>query len=220
MAAILLEDNYVRNWLPHFDYHGDLAAGVFMGVKCDICFTRLAILHPAHDLNQNSTGVEQYGGNIGEGRGGGVEEIITDDDHEIYETFAVLPCGHAFGYTCIRVWLESNHEPNCPICRKTMGHSTCRHIVDVQPIVPGNGYNIHQALSHVLSGNEQIPPVCPRCRGNSVQPEPNLYGQPPNSDFAEPDPTGNFQQNPNQNVQPHPSYGWYVWYWYAWYWYV
>lgn len=46
------------------------------------------------------------------------------------EAFAILPCGHAFGYECLGVWLQ--HSPHCPTCRASAKHRRCGHLVTLE----------------------------------------------------------------------------------------
>jgi len=44
----------------------------------------------------------------------------------VIETWAMLPCGHAFGSFCIKTWLGLAEQPSCPVCRRDMQHA-CGH---------------------------------------------------------------------------------------------
>ncbi|KAJ4300369.1 hypothetical protein N0V88_003043 [Collariella sp. IMI 366227] len=69
--------------------------------------------------------------------------LIKDSDPSL------LPCGHAFGTKCLKLWLE-NHD-TCPVCRFKLRYELCHHpvspqrltkanILFVPPVVPKGGY--------------------------------------------------------------------------------
>ncbi|CAJ2511293.1 Uu.00g069180.m01.CDS01 [Anthostomella pinea] len=76
-----------------------------------------------------------------------------DDENEAY---TVLPCGHAFGYNCIQLWLEGGNNPTCPSCRKSLEHRDCGHLFSPQSFEPVDGFNVHQDLPPVLGPDQEI----------------------------------------------------------------
>jgi hypothetical protein len=172
MATKGLIDNYTPNWLASFDSDGALLANVSAHVQCHICNIRyLAISHSATLRVDGEIPADKRGGETNEQQGGRMMDVLEDDEE--YETFAILPCGHAFGYTCIQTWFATTARPDCPFCRKAMRHSTCGHVVDVQPIIFGDGANIHNVLVLApLLHNEELPPLCPRCTENRAEQAP------------------------------------------------
>lgn len=74
----------------------------------------------------------------------------------ITETWASLPCGHAFGSGCIKTWLAITDHPTCPICRLPMAHS-CRH--PVLPVLepPPNRFGSNTALMRATAGPKLLP---------------------------------------------------------------
>lgn len=62
------------------------------------------------------------------------------DDEDAYfqvEPFAVVPCGHMFGYHCLSKWvweeITDSKIPSCPVCRLKLVHAGCGHLVRIQP---------------------------------------------------------------------------------------
>ncbi|RYC56659.1 hypothetical protein CHU98_g9559 [Xylaria longipes] len=84
-----------------------------------------------------------------------------DQDHE---AFAMLPCGHLFGYRCITRWVEQ--MPNCPQCRMNMVHRACGHDITINEMEGGLGFNIHRDLPAALGASQQIPSRCNACHTN------------------------------------------------------
>ncbi|KAI0019771.1 hypothetical protein F4780DRAFT_404536 [Xylariomycetidae sp. FL0641] len=93
----------------------------------------------------------------------GVKELAIvqppDDDHEEY---VVLPCGHAFGFACVNLWLNGpNGHPSCPACRKPVRHG-CSHGV-LRALKPADGFNIHREIPDIAGAAESLPRQCARC---------------------------------------------------------
>ncbi|WOG27559.1 RING finger domain-containing protein [Endozoicomonas sp. 8E] len=42
-----------------------------------------------------------------------------------------LTCGHAFGKSCMRVWMENSGQKNCAMCRKELTHDEITQINDL-----------------------------------------------------------------------------------------
>lgn len=42
-----------------------------------------------------------------------------------------LTCGHAFGKSCVQVWMESSDQKNCPMCRKELTDDEITQINDL-----------------------------------------------------------------------------------------
>lgn len=79
--------------VKHFDENGKIIdENTRFKIECSICRDKiLALTNPKFDQRSEST----------------------------HETYAVLhQCGHAFGYRCLRGWMNSQHTPTCPICRQ------------------------------------------------------------------------------------------------------
>lgn len=57
-------------------------------------------------------------------------EIGTKSPDGVRETWALTPCGHAFGSMCLKRYLAMTVKPLCPICRQGVSHR-CSH-----PVLP------------------------------------------------------------------------------------
>ncbi|KAI1329600.1 hypothetical protein F5Y16DRAFT_417617 [Xylariaceae sp. FL0255] len=88
---------------------------------------------------------------------------VADDNHE---KFTILPCGHAFGYYCIKRWLREGERsrtgPTCPSCRKSLRHRLCRHTASIKKLDFGAGFNIHD-FRGAIHINDRIPRNCRHC---------------------------------------------------------
>jgi len=69
------------------------------------------------------------------------------------EHAAILPCGHVFGATCIKRWLEESSHHDCPACRRPILYSKCGHVIEA--------CEIQKAPACV--GVEGMPEWCLRC---------------------------------------------------------
>ncbi|KAK7752768.1 Checkpoint protein hus1 [Diatrype stigma] len=79
--------------------------------------------------------------------------MFSPDDQDAYfqvEPFAVVPCGHIFGYHCLSKWaweeITDSKPPTCPICRLKLVHPGCGHLVRIQP------YNVRASRRSQLPG--------------------------------------------------------------------
>ncbi|EJT74053.1 hypothetical protein GGTG_07902 [Gaeumannomyces tritici R3-111a-1] len=92
----------------------------------------------------------------------------------ITETWASLPCGHAFGSGCIKTWLAITDHPTCPICRLSMAHS-CRH--PVLPLLepPPNRFGSNSAAARVAAPTP--PPSSAAAASSSLLSSRSLYHQ-------------------------------------------
>ncbi|KAI0103172.1 hypothetical protein GGR51DRAFT_573357 [Nemania sp. FL0031] len=88
---------------------------------------------------------------------------ITQPDNDDNETFAVLPCGHVFGYRCISQWLHRSQSPTCPTCRRSLQHLICGHKIRPRQIL-GTEFNIHRDLEVVIEDGEDLPGRCASCQ--------------------------------------------------------
>ncbi|KAI0860048.1 hypothetical protein F4860DRAFT_234045 [Xylaria cubensis] len=54
-------------------------------------------------------------------------------DHDS-EDICVLPCGHFFGHSCIRTWMNTNKDgvPSCPKCRFPLLYPECEHEINLR----------------------------------------------------------------------------------------
>ena len=86
------------------------------------------------------------------------------------EPFAVTPCGHIFGYTCLSaaVWMDISRgkEPVCPVCRDRLVY-TCGHLIKLRP------YNVRvprarQLPVTVLEGGA-VPGHCIDCEQQNFE---------------------------------------------------
>ncbi|TGJ78249.1 hypothetical protein E0Z10_g10517 [Xylaria hypoxylon] len=84
-----------------------------------------------------------------------------DDDHE---SFAMLPCGHVFGYQCIIEWFS--RKPSCPVCRKNFRYHGCGHLISLRDIQGGSRFNIRRDLPEAMNPGEQLPDLCFNCRAS------------------------------------------------------
>ncbi|KAI0973076.1 hypothetical protein F4678DRAFT_478290 [Xylaria arbuscula] len=87
----------------------------------------------------------------------------TGDD---FEMFCVLPCGHAFGYECLKLWLEASDYATCPSCRFSLWHRRCNHYITAEPLYLGVE-NMHRSISESIAGHEGLPPNCESCQSES-----------------------------------------------------
>lgn len=158
----VLSDHYAPNWLALYDANGALSANASAQVKCHICSIQyLAITHPSTPgTNDAGTSVVETGGNVEHDE----QQVHTPaGNNEEYETFTVLPCGHAFGYACIKAWFEHAQMPNCPFCRKYMRHRGCGHVVEIQPRDTVDGFDFPLTVADLLRDHEELPLLCKRC---------------------------------------------------------
>ncbi|KAI3317255.1 hypothetical protein HD806DRAFT_527238 [Xylariaceae sp. AK1471] len=44
------------------------------------------------------------------------------------QAFTILPCGHAFGYDCIKTLFQADHSAQCPSCGASAKHRRCGHL--------------------------------------------------------------------------------------------
>ncbi len=97
-----------------------------------------------------------------------------DDENE---PFVVLPCGHAFGLSCIKTWLRRSPNATCPSCRSPLWYSECEHYITPKPIQLGVD-NMREAISKRIVGQDGLPSHCRGCRERHARGE----GEPEVSD--------------------------------------
>ncbi|KAI1078294.1 hypothetical protein F5B20DRAFT_582520 [Whalleya microplaca] len=82
-----------------------------------------------------------------------VSPIGCSADKDFVEKTAVLPCGHIFGFDCLRLWCEHKEEAgamlSCPHCRYPLEYWGCEHPIPIQP------YDVS------LERHLQLPPTIP-----------------------------------------------------------
>jgi hypothetical protein len=98
--------------------------------------------------------------------------ISEPPDAEEVESFAVLPCGHAFG--CERHWINGSDDPTCPSCRFSLRHSRCEHKFVPRPIELNNSTNMYDAISQSIVG--ELPPLCRDCLSGRHRPRGRASG--------------------------------------------
>ncbi|KAI2635960.1 hypothetical protein GGS21DRAFT_489675 [Xylaria nigripes] len=82
---------------------------------------------------------------------------------EDHEDFAMLPCGHVFGYNCITEHFSRDHS--CPKCSKSMIHRGCGHAKHISPVHGSPFFNPHRDLHlPVLGKDEELTELCAGCR--------------------------------------------------------
>ncbi|GAP90144.1 hypothetical protein SAMD00023353_0204120 [Rosellinia necatrix] len=62
-------------------------------------------------------------------------ELSTHDpasSHDGTEVFTILPCGHCYGYHCLRRELQGDPDPRCPVCGMPAGHGEYGHQVRLE----------------------------------------------------------------------------------------
>ncbi|KAI1190909.1 hypothetical protein F5B17DRAFT_6567 [Nemania serpens] len=72
------------------------------------------------------------------------------------EAFAILPCGHAFGFGCLEMWLE--HTPECPTCGASAKHRRCGHLVELE-----KKQQIHKRIFLDVTDLAEFPSRCHDC---------------------------------------------------------
>ncbi|KAI1171201.1 hypothetical protein F4777DRAFT_583136 [Nemania sp. FL0916] len=95
---------------------------------------------------------------------------VTKRPDSKHETFTMLPCGHVFGYKCVKHWLEQADRPNCPQCRTKMVYA-CGCQVRPTEMRGGPSFNPHSKLPPVLLDAGGDLPRCPRCMETAARQE-------------------------------------------------
>ncbi|KAI0518179.1 hypothetical protein F5B22DRAFT_644942 [Xylaria bambusicola] len=90
-------------------------------------------------------------------------------DGENFETFTVLPCGHAFGLEDVQTWVIASDSATCPSCREPLWHRDCEHYISLRPLEAGMN-NMRKAISKCI---RQIPPKCRHCRHGNADDSPS-----------------------------------------------
>ncbi|KAJ9133136.1 hypothetical protein NKR23_g10922 [Pleurostoma richardsiae] len=76
------------------------------------------------------------------------EEVGQQTPEGVKESWALTPCGHAFGSICLKRYLGNTPRPQCPVCRQNVFHSCAHPILPVpcdrtkdvaHPIAPADG---------------------------------------------------------------------------------
>ncbi len=137
---VKVETNNFHNAIEHFDNEGRLKDKdrTRFAIQCAICHT--------HDLAL----------------------LNEDKDHRSrhhHETYAVLKCGHAFGYRCIHTWLLKHKT--CPSCRE---NPLCRneHFVMLDMFGYAGAHEQHKEINDIRR-LLQRQPDCFTCRKNISQ---------------------------------------------------
>ncbi|KAI1166917.1 hypothetical protein F5B18DRAFT_648324 [Nemania serpens] len=73
------------------------------------------------------------------------------------QAFTILPCGHAFGYDCIKEWLESS--PQCPTCDASAEHPRCGHLAKLEKMEQKDN-----KLYLEIMDPADFPALCDDCR--------------------------------------------------------
>lgn len=102
-----------------------------------------------------------------------ISEPADDDDIEDY---AILPCQHAFGYDCIKMWKRSSETANCPTCREKLWHSSCEHDFPLRRL-KFDGTNVGKAVAE-CSVPGGLPPLCRDCVSGRRPPRGYDNGRP------------------------------------------
>ncbi|KAH8158084.1 hypothetical protein CIB48_g10160 [Xylaria polymorpha] len=86
-------------------------------------------------------------------------------DNKEVEAFTILPCGHAFGYDCIKAWFQMGHPAKCPSCGASAKHSACGHLAKLRKMQQEN-----KSLTLEMVDRDGLPPSCDDCHnlGNSL----------------------------------------------------
>ena len=72
-------------------------------------------------------------------------------------TFAIMPCGHAYGSSCLDSWLRQ--QGRCPACKLELVHPECGHRIPPKLLTSTS----IQFLPRTLPDKGAIPPQCGRC---------------------------------------------------------
>ncbi|KAI1341542.1 hypothetical protein F5Y15DRAFT_376406 [Xylariaceae sp. FL0016] len=145
ISHMLVDSNNFNRVLEHIDAEGRLKTpGTKIAIQCCICQDKdLAVLSPR----------------------------IATQSTARQEPYAVLHCGHAFGYECLSQWLIKDiniSNPTCPACRKPV---FCpRNHPFVFP-VRGACAPEHQHYELVQIRENLKEQVCEKCPDESVSPD-------------------------------------------------
>ncbi|KAI8945996.1 hypothetical protein F4801DRAFT_593716 [Xylaria longipes] len=74
------------------------------------------------------------------------------------EAFTVLPCGHAFGYECVKFWFQTDDMAKCPTCGVSAKHSGCGHLAKLRKMQQED-----KNLNLKMPDNEPLPSRCDYC---------------------------------------------------------
>ncbi|KAI0594492.1 hypothetical protein F4775DRAFT_573921 [Biscogniauxia sp. FL1348] len=95
-----------------------------------------------------------------------------DEDHH---RWTCLPCGHVFGYNCIRTWFRTSESgPACPSCRQSMVHPFCHHPTHFKALHLKPGFNIHKAMPT----SNKLSPLCRGCGPKNPHLNPQRHPMP------------------------------------------
>ncbi|KAI0404806.1 hypothetical protein F4802DRAFT_615238 [Xylaria palmicola] len=92
----------------------------------------------------------------------GTALAITTPADNTHQSFAVLPCGHAFGHACITQWFR--YTADCPQCRRRIRHRACGHSVMLRELQGGGSFNPHRDVLAAMNTDEELAGFCASCR--------------------------------------------------------
>ncbi|KAJ9131085.1 hypothetical protein NKR23_g11861 [Pleurostoma richardsiae] len=94
------------------------------------------------------------------------EEVGHRTPDDVKESWALTPCGHAFGNVCLKRYLAITERPLCPVCRQDVFHY-CAHPILPVPYDPAKGV---ARAAYPWDGDPRSS-MCPYClagRGSRV----------------------------------------------------
>jgi len=80
-------------------------------------------------------------------------------------TPALLPCGHVFGYKCLKTYLSDlDDNPLCPVCRLDLRYPKCGHAIEPRALDQEN----IRPLPDTIPLGGKIPPHCRDCSNKKM----------------------------------------------------
>jgi hypothetical protein len=77
--------------------------------------------------------------------------------HDVH-AFTILPCGHAFGYDCIKTLFQTDHSAACPSCGVSAKHRGCGHLAKLVKMQQKN-----KNVTVKMVDDDGLPSLCDYC---------------------------------------------------------